>query len=67
VDPDINEAMTFKLGQGKENHFPGIFGNLTDGFGHHDPPAHCLDRQLDWGLTLPKFPTLSTPFAYATL
>ena len=25
VDPNVNETMTFKLGQGKENHFPGIF------------------------------------------
>jgi hypothetical protein len=59
--------MTFKLRQGKEYRFPGIFGDLTDEFGHHVPPAGCLDRQLDWGLTSPKFPTLSTPFSYATL
>jgi hypothetical protein len=38
VHPDINKAMAFKLGQGKENHFPGIFGDLTDGFGHLVPP-----------------------------
>jgi hypothetical protein len=67
MDPNVNETMTFKLGQGKEYHFPGIFGDLTDDFRHHAPPAGCLDRQRNWGLTSPKFPTLSTPFSYATL
>jgi hypothetical protein len=46
VNPDINEAMTFKLGQGKENRFPGIFGYLTDDFGHHVPPLAVLTGSL---------------------
>jgi len=46
VNPNINEAMAFKLGQGKENHFPGIFGNLTDDFGHLLPLGATLSGSL---------------------
>jgi hypothetical protein len=38
--------MTFKLGQGKENHFPGIFGNLTDDFRHLLPLLAALTGSL---------------------
>jgi hypothetical protein len=42
MHPNINEAMTFILGQRKEYRFPGIFGNLTYDFRHHFPLGGCL-------------------------